>query len=136
MHVRWRGGLVAVALAAAWTCSGLTTSPSATGTWGGAHVRATVTETASHLEFDCAHADIPSAFTLDSRSAFDLRGTFVREHGGPIRSDEKPDSHPAAFRGSVARTRMTLTIQLTDTSEVIGTFTLVHGSVGEVVKCL
>jgi hypothetical protein len=137
--MRWRGFLLAVLMAAAWTCSGSPSTASSTapeGTWGGAHLALTVGAAASHLEFDCAHGDIPSPFALDSASAFDLRGTFVREHGGPVRPGEQPDSHPAAFTGTVSGTRMTMTVRTSDTNETIGAFSLVHGSPGDIVKCL
>jgi hypothetical protein len=96
----------------------------------------TVADTGTHVEFDCAHGDIPSPLTVNANNQFDVQGTYVREHGGPIRVGEVPDSHPAAYLGSVTGTAMTLTVRLTDTNEVIGTFTLSRGSAGRVVKCL
>ncbi len=144
MRSRWvralgRLGAAAAALSIVWSCSGSPTAASTAldpGTWGGTHVRLTVGAASSHLEFDCAHADIPSAFVLDDRDTFSLTGTFVREHGGPVRENETPDTHPATFRGTVVGSRMTLTIQLADTADVIGTFTLERGSEGRIVKCL
>jgi len=132
-------GAAAAALSVVGSCSGSPVSASnalAPGVWGGAHVRLTVGAASSHLEFDCAHADIPGAFVLDDRDMFSLTGTFVREHGGPVGENETADRHPAAFRGTAAGSRMTLTIQLTDTNDVAGTFTLERGSEGRVVKCL
>jgi len=111
-------------------------SPVLNGMWGGDHIALTVADTGTHLEFDCAHGDIPITLMVDARNEFDISGTFVREHGGPIRVGEMPDSHPAAYVGSVTQTTMMLTVRLTDTSEVIGTFTLSRGSPGRVMKCL
>jgi hypothetical protein len=111
-------------------------SPVLTGMWGGDHIALTVADTGTHSEFDCAHGDIPSTLMVNARNEFDVSGTFVREHGGPIRVGEMPDSHPAAYVGSVTVTTMMLTVRLTDTNEVIGTFTLSRGSPGRVVKCL
>jgi hypothetical protein len=88
------------------------------------------------VEFDCAHGDIPGALTLNARNEFNVTGTFVREHGGPIRVGEVPDSHPAVYAGLVTATTMTLTVRLTDTNEMIGTFTLSRGTPGRVVRCL
>jgi hypothetical protein len=110
-------------------------SPVPTGRWGGDHIALTVADVATHIEFDCAHGDIPSALMVDARNEFVVSGTFVREHGGPIRVGEVPDSHPAAYVGSVTET-MVLTVRLTDTNETIGTFTLSKDSAGRVVKCL
>jgi hypothetical protein len=73
---------------------------------------------------------------VDARHAFSVRGTFVREHGGPILVGEPPDSHPADYVGSLTADTMVLTVQLIDTKDVIGTFTLIRGAPGRVVKCL
>jgi hypothetical protein len=90
----------------------------------------------AHLEFDCAYGDIPNALLVNARNEFDVSGTFVRQHGGPIRVGEVPDSHPAAYVGSVTETTMVLTVRLTDTNEVIGTFALSRGSPGRLVTCV
>ena len=111
-------------------------SPPLTGMWGGDHIALTVADAGTHVEFDCAHGDIPIPLMVDARNEFDVSGTFVREHGGPIRVGEMPDSHPATYVGSVTQTMMVLTVRLTDTNEAIGMFTLSRGSPGRVVKCL
>ena len=107
-----------------------------TGMWGGDHIALTVADAGTHVEFDCAHGDIPIPLMVNARNEFDVSGTFVREHGGPIRVGEMPDSHPAAYVGSVTPTMMVLTVRLTDTNDAIGVFTLSRGSPGRVVKCL
>lgn len=129
---------MALAALAAYACKGDSMSPSplSPGAWGGDHISMTVTGTGAHLEFDCAHAEIPSAITLDRLNQFDVAGTYVREHGGPIRLGEIPDSHPAEFVGLVASATMTLTIRLSDINVAVGAFTLVSGSSGRVFKCL
>jgi hypothetical protein len=104
------------------------------GAWGGDGVMLTVSDTATHLEFDCANGDIPGPFTADARGQFDLAGTFVQEHGGPIQ--QAPDSHPAMYSGSVSSMAMVLTVRLSDSNEMIGPFNLVRGSSGRVVNCL
>ena len=77
----------------------------------------------THVEFDCAHGDVPTPLVLDESNEFTARGTYVREHGGPVLIGAPPDSHPATYAGSVRDHRMTLTVRLTDSNEVIGTFT-------------
>ena len=126
------------AVVATSACSSSPSSPSPvlTGMWGGVHIALTVADTGTHIEFDCAHGDIPITLILNARNEFDVPGMFVREHGGPIRVGEMPDSHPAAYAGSVTGTTMVLTVRLTDTNEVFGTFTSSRGSPGRVVKCL
>lgn len=142
MHLRFssrcRYRLMGAALSFTWGCAASPAAPSAigNGVWGGQHVALTVSDAASHLEFDCAHGEIPLAFTVDGQRAFDLTGTFVREHGGPIREGETADVHPAEYRGTVTDNRMTLTLVLKDTRETIGTFTLIRGAPGQVFKCL
>jgi hypothetical protein len=106
------------------------------GAWGGDHVSLTITETGSRLEFDCAHGNIPGAFAVDTEGTFAAPGTYVREHGGPIRDGEIPDAHPAIYGGMVTGIAMRLIVRLTDTNEVIGTFTLTRGVPGRVFKCL
>lgn len=98
---RWWTFLLSAAL------SGCASSPTGSspivlsGVWGGEHVTLTVNDTGSHVEFDCAHGDIPSPLKAGGDGAFAAPGTFVREHGGPVRADEKPDVLPAMYIGSV-----------------------------------
>jgi hypothetical protein len=106
------------------------------GDWGGEHVTLTVNAISSHLEFDCAHGDIPGALTTDADQMFAVTGTFVRERGGPIRENESADVHPAMYIGRATAQTMRLTIRLTDSDTLIGTFMLTRGAPGRVVKCL
>jgi len=131
--------LIVIGTAGGLACSGASTGPSSpvpAGVWGGDHVAMTVADAATHLELDCAHGEITGAITVDGRGQFDVAGVFVREHGGPIRQGEVPDSHPAKYFGSVTSTTMVLTIRLGDSNEMIGMFTLARGSSGRVLKCL
>jgi hypothetical protein len=70
-----------------------------------------------HSLLDCAQGEIPGRVMTNARNEFNVAGTFVREHGGPIRVGDLPDSHPAAYVGLVIATTMTLTLRLTDTHE-------------------
>jgi len=107
------------------------------GVWGGDHVTLTIADGGgSHLEFDCAHGSTPGPLILDGHGSFAAPGLFVREHGGPIREGDPPDAHPATYAGTVTARRMQLTVWLTPTNDLIGTFTLTQGVTGRVVKCL
>jgi hypothetical protein len=106
------------------------------GTWGGQHVNLDATPAGARLEFDCAQGTIDQAITLDAHNSFDLPGTFTAEHGGPVRIDEQPASHPARYTGRVEGERLTLTITLADTQKPIGTYTLVHGQTARIYRCL
>jgi hypothetical protein len=105
------------------------------GTWGGSHIRIEVGPRSATIEYDCANGTIDGPFTIDSKGRFSWRGTHNREHGGPIRMDEKPHGRPAIYSGSVKGDIMTLTVKFADTNEVLDTFTLKRGSSGRVVKC-
>ena len=136
--LRFCHALIVFGVVAGYSCGGTTTGPSRlpAGVWGGDHISLSVTDTSTHLDLDCAHGDIPVVPTVDRQGQFDVAGTYVREHGGPIRQGEIPDSHPAIYSGVVASKTMTLTIRLRDTNESIGAFTLTSGSLGRVFKCL
>jgi hypothetical protein len=95
----------------------------------------TVGDRNTHLEFDCAHGEIPGILNVNN-GKIAATGTFVREHGGPVRVDEQADSHPAMYSGEVSNGKMTLSIKLTDSGDVFGPFALVQGAAGRVVKCL
>jgi hypothetical protein len=120
------------------TCANTPTNPSpiALGAWGGDHVAMTVQSVSAHFEFDCAHGDVATALVANTRSEFSATGVFVREHGGPVREAEVPDSHPASYEGTVKARRIILTLRLTDTGETAGPFTLDYGVAGRIVKCL
>ena len=87
---------------------------------------------ASHL----LAGDIPGALKPAADRTFVVSGTYVREHGGPIREDEKADVHPATYIGTVTGQTMQLTIRLSDSDAMIGTFMLARGAPGRIVKCL
>src|SRR5262245_8455968 len=122
----------------AWAgCGQSPTDPSVvgSGTWGGDHVTLTVGNSNAHFEFDCAHGEIPGVLTAPG-GAIASSGTFVREHGSPIRVDEVQDAHPAFYSGNISGTRMQLSIRLTDSGDVMGPFVLTRGASGRIVKCL
>jgi hypothetical protein len=108
----------------------------AVGTWGGAHIALEVTADRGRIEYDCAHGDLAGSLALDQSGRFDVMGTHSPEHGGPVREDEKPVLRPARYAGRVEGGRMTLGVTLTDTGDILGTFTLSQGVAGRLTKCL
>ncbi len=105
------------------------------GTWGGDHIRIDVADGSAVIDYDCANGTIQGPLAVKSDGKFDLRGVHNKEHGGPIRADEPPNSHPASYKGWTDGKTMTLTVVLPDTDEEIGTFKLVRGRIGRVFKC-
>ena len=105
------------------------------GVWGGDHISLHVTESGATVEYDCAHGTIDQPLTLDSQGRFEVKGTHTRERGGPVRRDDKPDSHPARYTGRVEGQTMTLTVALTDMQDAGDTYTLTQGEGGRIFKC-
>lgn len=108
----------------------------ASGVWGGQHIRMQVTESGARIEYDCAHGTIEQPLALDDAGRFEWTGTHVRERGGPVRREDKPDKRPARYTGQVNGKTMTLTVTLTDTDNTLDTYTLTQGDNGLIRKCL
>lgn len=104
-----------------------------TGEWGGEHVRLSVGESTSTIEFDCAHGSLDEPLALDASGRFDVKGRLVAE-GGPVRKDETENARPARYRGESDERRMSLEVTL-EGGESAGTFTLTKGGPARLVKC-
>jgi hypothetical protein len=128
------GLLVAASLTACMAASTPTELPP--GQWGGEHVSLTVSATGASLEFDCAHGTADERPLLDSQGRFNLRGIYVREHGGPIREGEPEDRHPAVYLGQLDGSRLTLSIRLTDDGTQVGPYSAMLGQPARLFKCL
>jgi len=106
------------------------------GTWGGAHIRLQVSASGAEVEYDCGHGTIEK-MTLDGDGQFDVRGTHIRERGGPVRLGQEANSSlPARYTGKVEGQTMTLRVTLTGTGEEAGAFKLTHGTTARLFKCL
>jgi hypothetical protein len=106
-----------------------------TGTWGGEHIGLEVSDEGGRVEYDCAHGTIDEQLVTDARGGFELRGTHVRERGGPVRKDEPEERHPAVYKGQIEGDTMTLAVTESDTGESVGTFTLTLGRRPRITKC-
>jgi hypothetical protein len=128
-----------VALVCAPACS-TSTAPTAgrvaVGTWGAEHLRLDLTDAGGTAEYDCAHGTIDEPLTTDRDGRFSAAGTHTFEHGGPIRIDDPPNRHPARYDGRVVGDTLQVTVTVTDTRQVIGTFTVTRGAAARIVKCL
>ena len=127
---------IAALLAAAPACTRSSGSADLAGSWGGEHIKLTVIDRRATIEYDCAHGTIAGPLAVAADGRFTATGTHVREHGGPMREGEVPDTHPAEYTGQVRGGRMTLTVRETDTGTTIGTFRLERGAAARVIKCL
>ena len=105
------------------------------GSWGGEHVTLEASEKGATLDFDCAHGSIPAPLTLGADGKFRIRGTFVREHGGPVRKGEPHNSEDAVYSGTISGTKMSLSIELARDHASAGSFELELGSPGKIFKC-
>lgn len=105
------------------------------GLWGGEHISMQVTAQRTTVEYDCAHGTIDQRITLDGRGRFNVSGTQVAEHGGPVRQNEQFAGYPVRFAGQVNGKRMKLSVSNSVTRELVGVFTLVYGSEPKLRKC-
>ena len=107
----------------------------AEGIWGGPHVRLSMSEVAIQVEFDCTHGTIHAPLGTDPQGRFDMADTFVREGPGPIRVGRTPGARSARYSGRIEGKTMTLSVNLTEPDQALGTYTLIQGSEGRLWKC-
>ena len=105
-----------------------------TGEWNGMHVSLSLDARGGEVEFDCAHGGLYEALQPDASGRFSVPGVFVREHGGPIRVDEVPDSIPAQYMGRIMLGELTLRALVA--GDTIGPFSLRRDGAGRLLKCL
>ncbi len=120
-------------------CSVVISGPNgfiAIGSWGGLHVGLILEESGGSLEYDCAYGTISPGWTLGEDGRFSGTGEHFVLRGGPAREGEEMSGRPAAYEGMIDGDRMRLTVTLTDSARVVGTFDLERGSDGQIVRCL
>ena len=106
------------------------------GVWGGQHMGLWVERGGARVEYDCANGTIDQPLILDMHGRFNVKGTHFKEHGGPVRVGEQNKGQPVRYTGSLFATTLTITVTLTDTQQIIGTFHLKHNQEPRLVKCL
>src|ERR1700687_200257 len=72
------------------------------GEWGGVHAGLTLTAAGGAISYDCAHGGLAAPVRLNGAGRFEVAGVHVREHGGPVRVGDVPDSVPARYLGQVS----------------------------------
>ena len=107
------------------------------GDWGGNHLSMVVAGNSAKLDFDCAHGTIEGPLALDEEGRFTWRGSFVQEHGGPIRrGEEYAPGEPARYQGKLDGDTLTLEVLLAESGKSVGSFAVSLGKAGRVHKCL
>jgi hypothetical protein len=133
-----RNAISSVLLAAvtALSCTAIGPSPGAdtVGRWGGAHVALTLTDSGGTIEYDCAHGGLQASVRPDRQGRFEVGGVHVREHGGPVRVGDVPDSIPARYAGRIVGNRMSLLVLVR--RDTLGPFDLRRGAEPRLFKCL
>ena len=105
------------------------------GVWGGEHIRLEAAIDSITIIYDCALGKIYGPLIPEGADEFTLFGTHTFETGGPVIPGARPDIHAAKFEGNIQSDVMILTVSLTDSLMVIGTFTLHYNSMGNVYRC-
>lgn len=130
--------LVGLWTTALWACTSTGALPASnvtiTGLWGGAHAGLTLTDSGGTISYDCAHGGLATPVRPDGAGHFEVSGVHVREHGGPIRIGEVPDSVPARYVGDVRSDRMTLWVLVG--ANTLGPFSLVRDATAQLFRCL
>jgi hypothetical protein len=103
-----------------------------TATWGGDHVRMTVTASGAELDFDCAAGTI-TEIVPETDGPFSLKGTFTPQSSGHTR-DGGSRTGAATYSGTIDGDTMTLRIVLSGQDQT-ASYVLVRGRQGNVRKC-
>ena len=107
-----------------------------TGPWGGEHVALELTPTGGTIEYDRAHGGLTQPVRPGAQGEFEAAGIHVREHGGPVREGERPDSVTARYVGRVTGEIMTLRVYAGSRPDTLGPFQLRRGGEPRLFKCL
>jgi hypothetical protein len=120
------------------SCTGAIATPRdgapVVGEWNGLHASLTLTESGASIEYDCAHGGLRAPVEPDNAGQFTVAGVHFRDHGGPVRIGEVPDSMPAQYVGKVQGDQLTLRVIVG--AETLGPFTLKRGAGSRLLKCL
>src|SRR5271157_6229262 len=102
--------------------------------WGGEHVEMEVTPTGANFDFDCAMGTIDQPLALPADGKFRAAGTYTRERPGPVKGNGSAAA-AATYFGTIKGESMHLEVVLVNNKETVGTFDLVRGRSGHVMKC-
>jgi hypothetical protein len=138
MHRRLGVCTLIAVLAVVLGCTTSVSTPSdgtpLVGAWNGLHASLTLTEAGGSIEYDCAHGGLRAPVEPDGAGRFTIAGVHFRDHGGPVRIGEVPDSVPAQYIGRVQGDQLTLRVLVG--AETLGPFTLQRGGESRLTRCL
>lgn len=106
------------------------------GVWGGENIIMEVTADSAVITCDCAVGTIDEPMKLDKDGRFKVQGTFTRQQGGSVRSDQVRERHPVHYVGRIEGKSMTLILKLPKTNETVDTFYLTYGETPELKRCM
>lgn len=135
--MRYLRSVLGVGLATLCGCTmggALSSEETVAGVWGGVHAELTLTAEGGTISYDCAHGGLEAPVRPDRAGRFEVTGVHVREHGGPVRVGEIPDSVPARYLGQVNGDRMVLSVLVGP--DTLGPFALQRGVPPQLVRCL
>ena len=135
--MRYLRSVLSVGLATLCGCTtggALSSEETVLGAWGGLHAGLTLTPDGGTISYDCAHGGLGAPVRGDRTGRFDVAGVHVREHGGPVRVGEVPDSVPARYLGQVNADRMDLRVLVG--RDTLGPFALQRGVAPQLFRCL
>ena len=104
------------------------------GSWGGEHVRLSITDTGGTVEFDCAHGTLDAPLKVDTDGRFNVPGSLMRE-GGPVRPGREEGKQSVRYSGRLDGSIMDLDL-LGEAGDSLGSFRLKLGDQGKLFKCL
>jgi hypothetical protein len=116
---------IALALVAAIGCGDGPPTPIVVrldGTWGGEDAGLIVTDSLAHVHIGCTLGDASGPIFASPDGRFEAVGTYNID-AYPV---DRGIIHPARFIGQIAGRMMTLTVELTDTTVVLGPVLLIR----------
>lgn len=103
--------------------------------WGGAHIRLLLNDYGGELEYDSGRGTLSEPLRVDSQGCFSIKGTFISEPPGPIRTGLTPKPQMALYEGMLTEDKLELTITLPEQQTTVGSFSLAPGQEGRLWKC-
>jgi len=125
---------IALALVAAIGCGDGPPTPIVVrldGTWGGEDAGLIVTDSLAHVHIGCTLGDASGPIFASPDGRFEAAGTYNID-AYPV---DRGIIHPARFIGQIAGRMMTLTVELTDTTVVLGPVLLIRDREPQMGPC-